>query len=167
MKESAQIAKSLVKARLNVLAPTFDFNKLDIHLHVPSGAIPKDGPSAGITILSSLASLVSRCSVNPKMAMTGEISLRGKVMPVGGIKEKIIAAHRAGVTEVILCDKNEKDLKDVPDDVKSQMKFHKVSHINEVISIALGVDLSNWKEEDLYGQNYINVSRTETLPSDT
>lgn len=167
MKESAQIAKSLVKARLNVLAPTFDFNKFDIHLHVPSGAIPKDGPSAGITILSSLASLVSRYSVNPKMAMTGEISLRGKVMPVGGIKEKIIAAHRAGVTEVILCDKNEKDLKDVPDDVKSQMKFHKVSHINEVISIALGVDLSNWKEEDLYGQNYINVPRTETLPSDT
>ncbi len=165
MKESAQIAKSLVKARLNVLAPTFDFNKFDIHLHVPSGAIPKDGPSAGITILSSLASLVSRQSVNPKMAMTGEISLRGKVMPVGGIKEKIIAAHRAGVTDVILCDKNEKDLKDVPTEVKSQMRFHKVSHINEVISIALGVDLSNWKEEDLYGQNYIHIPRTETLSS--
>jgi ATP-dependent Lon protease len=166
MKESAQIAKSLIKARLNVLAPTFDFNKFDIHLHVPSGAIPKDGPSAGITILSSLASLVSRCSVNPKMAMTGEISLRGKVMPVGGIKEKIIAAHRAGVTEVILCDKNEKDLKEVPIELKSQMKFHKVSHINEVISIALGVDLSNWKEEDLYGQNYINVPGAKALPSD-
>ncbi len=167
MKESAQIAKSLIKARLNVLAPTFDFNKFDIHLHVPSGAIPKDGPSAGITILSSLASLVSRHSVNPKMAMTGEISLRGKVMPVGGIKEKIIAAHRAGVVDVILCDKNEKDLKDVPDDVKSQMKFHKVSHINEVISIALGIDLSNWKEEDLYGQSYVNISGSKTLPSDS
>jgi ATP-dependent Lon protease len=167
MKESAQIAKSLVKARLNVLAPTFDFSKFDIHLHVPSGAIPKDGPSAGITILSSLASLVSRHSVNPKMAMTGEISLRGRVLPVGGIKEKIIAAHRAGVRDVILCDKNEKDLKDVPDDVKSQMVFHKVTHINEVISIALGIDLSNWKEEDLYGQNYINVSGTTPLPSDS
>ncbi len=167
MKESAQIAKSLVKARLNVLAPTFDFSKFDIHLHVPSGAIPKDGPSAGITILSSLASLVSRHSVNPKMAMTGEISLRGRVLPVGGIKEKIIAAHRAGVTNVILCDKNEKDLKDVPDDVKSQMVFHKVSHINEVISIALGIDLSNWKEEDLYGQNYVNVPGAIALPSDS
>ncbi len=167
MKESAQIAKSLIKARLNVLAPTFDFNKFDIHLHVPSGAIPKDGPSAGITILSSLASLVSRHSVNPKMAMTGEISLRGRVMPVGGIKEKIIAAHRAGVRDVILCDKNEKDLKDVPDDVKSQMIFHKVTHINEVISIALGIDLSNWKEEDLYGQNFVNVSRSTSLPSDS
>lgn len=167
MKESAQIAKSLVKARLNVLAPTFDFSKFDIHLHVPSGAIPKDGPSAGITILSSLASLVSRHSVNPKMAMTGEISLRGRVLPVGGIKEKIIAAHRAGVNNVILCDKNEKDLKDVPDDVKSQMVFHKVSHINEVISIALGIDLSNWKEEDLYGQNYVNVPGAIALPSDS
>lgn len=166
MKESAQIAKSLVKARLKTLAPTFDFSKFDIHLHVPSGAIPKDGPSAGITILTSLASLVSRRNVNPKMAMTGEISLRGKVLPVGGIKEKVMAAHRAGVTEVILCDKNEKDLKDVPDDIKSQMKFHTVQHINEVLSIALGVDLSNWKEEDLYGENQRRVQRPKELPSD-
>jgi len=167
MKESAQIAKSLVKARLNHLAPTFDFSKFDIHLHVPSGAIPKDGPSAGITLLTSLASLVSRRTVNPKLAMTGEISLRGKVMPVGGIKEKVMAAHRAGVTEVILCDKNEKDLKDLPSDVKSQMKFHLVNHINEVLSIALGVDLSTWKEEDLYGQGQFNLSRSQALPSDT
>lgn len=149
MKESAQIAKSLVKARLNVLAPSFDFSKFDIHLHVPSGAIPKDGPSAGITLLTSLASLVSRHPVNPKLAMTGEISLRGKVMPVGGIKEKIIAAHRAGITDVIMCDRNIKDLKDVPDEVKSQMKFHAVQHINEVLTLALGVDLSAWSEESL------------------
>ena len=166
MKESAQIAKSLIKARLSYLAPTFDFSKFDIHLHVPSGAIPKDGPSAGVTILTSLASLVSRRIVSPKLAMTGEISLRGKVLPVGGIKEKVMAAHRAGVNEVILCDKNEKDLKDLPSDVKSQVKFHLVKHINEVISIALGVDLSDWKEEDLYGQSQFGLSGTQALPGD-
>jgi ATP-dependent Lon protease len=153
MKESAQIAKSLIKARMAVLAPTFDFSKFDIHLHVPSGATPKDGPSAGITLLSSLASLVSRRAVNPKMAMTGEITLRGKVTPVGGIKEKVIAAHRAGVTEIIMCNKNEKDLKDVPPEVISEIKFHFVENINQVLSIALGVDLFNWDEESLYSQN--------------
>ena len=153
MKESAQIAKSLIKARMAILAPTFDFSKFDIHLHVPSGSTPKDGPSAGITLLSSLASLVSRRAVNPKMAMTGEITLRGKVTPVGGIKEKVIAAHRAGVTEIIMCNKNEKDLKDVPPEVTSQIKFHFVENINQVLSIALGVDLFQWDEESLYSQN--------------
>ncbi len=150
MKESAQIAKSLVKARLQTLAPTFDFSKFDIHLHVPSGGIPKDGPSAGITLLTSLASLISRRVVNPKLAMTGEISLRGKVMPVGGIKEKVIAAHRAGINEVIMSDRNEKDLKDVPEEVRSQMKIHLVQHINQVLTIALGIDLSDWSDELLY-----------------
>jgi ATP-dependent Lon protease len=150
MKESAQIAKSLVKARLQTLAPTFDFNKFDIHLHVPSGGIPKDGPSAGITLLTSLASLISRRVVNPKIAMTGEISLRGKVLPVGGIKEKIIAAHRAGIGEVIISERNEKDLKDVPEEVKSQIKIHTVQHINEVLTISLGIDLSDWSDDIVY-----------------
>lgn len=150
MKESAQIAKSLVKARLQTLAPTFDFSKFDIHLHVPSGGIPKDGPSAGITLLTSLASLISRRVVNPKLAMTGEISLRGKVLPVGGIKEKIIAAHRAGISEVIISDRNEKDLREVPEEVRSQMKIHRVQHINEVLTIALGIDLSDWSDDILY-----------------
>lgn len=150
MKESAQIAKSLVKARLQTLAPDFDFTKFDIHLHVPSGGIPKDGPSAGITLLVSLASLISRRVVNPKLAMTGEISLRGKILPVGGIKEKIIAAHRAGINEVIICERNEKDLKEVPEEVKSQMKIHTVQHINEVLTIALGIDLSDWSDDILY-----------------
>jgi ATP-dependent Lon protease len=157
----------LVKARLKVLAPTFDMNKFDIHLHVPSGAVPKDGPSAGITLLTSLASLVSRHPVSAKLAMTGEISLRGKVMPVGGIKEKIIAAHRAGVNEIIMCIKNQKDLKDVPQDVKSQIKFHFVEHINEVISIALKIDLSNWNEENLYGQSSSDLSGSKALSSET
>lgn len=153
MKESAQIAKSLIKARTAALAPTFDFSKFDIHLHVPSGAIPKDGPSAGIALLSSLASLISRHAVNPKMAMTGEITLRGKVMPVGGVKEKVIAAHRAGVTEIILSHRNESDLKDVPQEVLSQVKFHFVENINQVLSIALGVNLLSWSEDNLYSQN--------------
>lgn len=147
MRESAQIAKSLIKSRLSVLAPTLDLNKFDIHLHVPSGAIPKDGPSAGITLLTSIASLVSRVPVNPKLAMTGEISLRGKVMPVGGIKEKVIAAHRAGVREIIMCEQNKKDLRDIPEDIKSDIQFHFVKHINEVLSIALKLDLKDWTDD--------------------
>lgn len=153
MKESAQIAKSLIKARLNFMAPTFDFSKYDIHIHLPAGAIPKDGPSAGITLLTSLASLITRTPVNPRLAMTGEVSLRGKVLPVGGIKEKVIAAHRAGVNKILMSKRNEKDLKDVPDDVRSQIEFTFVEHINEVLSKALNIDLSNWNEDLVYGQN--------------
>jgi ATP-dependent Lon protease len=152
MKESAQIAKSLIKARMASLAPTFDFSRFDIHLHVPSGAIPKDGPSAGITLLSSLASLVSRRPISPKMAMTGEITLRGKVMPVGGIKEKVIAAHRAGVTEIIMCYRNEADLKEISHEIKSQIKFHFVENINQVLSIALGMNLFDWSDETLHSK---------------
>ena len=147
MKESAQIAKSLIKSRMSVLAPTLDLNRFDIHLHVPSGAIPKDGPSAGVTLLTSIASLVSRIPVNPKLAMTGEISLRGKVMPVGGIKEKVIAAHRAGVREIIMCEQNKKDLRDIPEDIKADIQFYFVTHINEVLSQALKVDLKDWTDD--------------------
>lgn len=157
MKESAQIAKSLIKARLLTMAPTLDLNKYDIHLHVPSGAIPKDGPSAGITILTSLASLVSRIAINPKLAMTGEISLRGKVLPVGGIKEKVIAAHRAGVKEIILCEKNKNDLKEVPEEIKTEIQFQFVNHINEVLSIALHIDLKDWNEDVLLNDLSKNV----------
>lgn len=147
MRESAQIAKSLVKSRMSILAPTLDLNKFDIHLHVPSGAIPKDGPSAGVTILTSIASLVSRVPVNPKMAMTGEISLRGRVFPVGGIKEKIIAAHRAGVRQIILCEQNKKDLREIPEDTKADIQFFFVNHINEVLSQALKIDLTDWTDD--------------------
>ncbi len=163
MKESAQIAKSLIKARLISLAPTFDFNRYDIHIHLPAGAIPKDGPSAGVTLLTSLASLVSRVPVSPRMAMTGEISLRGRVLPVGGIKEKVIAAHRAGVNQIIMSKRNEKDLKDVPEDVRSQIEFTFVEHINEVLSKALNLDLSNWNEDLIYGQNDSDLHRGKAL----
>jgi len=163
MKESAQIAKSLIKARLNTLAPMFNFNKFDIHLHVPSGAIPKDGPSAGVTLLTSMASLVSRRAVNPKLAMTGEISLRGKVLPVGGIKEKVMAAHRAGITEIIMCDKNKKDLVDVPEEIKEEMKFHFVQHINEVLTIALGLDLTQWSEDEIITLGHSNTNNVDEI----
>ncbi len=162
MKESAQIAKSLIKARVALLNPTFEFNRFDVHIHLPAGAIPKDGPSAGITLLTSLASLISRTPVNPRLAMTGEISLRGKVLPVGGVKEKVIAAHRSGVNKIIMSKRNEKDLKDIPEDVKSQIEFVFVEHINDVISSALNIDLTNWNEELLYGpnENHLNGGKT-------
>ncbi len=164
MKESAQIAKSLIKARVSVLNPTFDFTKYDVHIHLPAGAIPKDGPSAGITLLTSLASLISRTPVNPRLAMTGEISLRGRVLPVGGVKEKVIAAHRSGVNKIIMSKRNEKDLKDIPDDVKSQVEFVFVEHINDVISNALNIDLSNWNEDLLYGDSQQHLNGGKIMP---
>lgn len=145
MKESAQIALSLIRARGPGLVgegeavPAFETS--DVHLHVPSGAIPKDGPSAGVAILSSLASLFSGRRVSPKVAMTGEITLRGAVTPVGGIKEKVLAAHRAGIEKVILPKRNEKDLRDVPADVKGQLKFVFVDHVNQVLKEVLGLDV--------------------------
>ncbi len=165
MKESATIAKSLVMARLQALNPTFDLSRYDIHIHLPAGAIPKDGPSAGITLLTSLASLVTRTPVSSRLAMTGEISLRGKVLPVGGIKEKVIAAHRSGVNKIIMSRRNEKDLKDVPEDVKSQIEFTFVEHINEVLSAALNIDLTNWTEDLIYGQNDSHLHGAKALQS--
>lgn len=141
MKESAQIALSLLKSRLPFFAPNIDFSQLDLHVHVPAGATPKDGPSAGVTILTSLASLLSKTAVDPKLAMTGEITLRGSVMPVGGIKEKVLSAHRAGVERIILPKLNEKDLRDVPEEVRNKLQFYFVSTVNEVLEIALSVKI--------------------------
>jgi ATP-dependent Lon protease len=140
MKESAQIALSLVRSRLPYWAPSLHFDVTDVHIHVPAGAIPKDGPSAGITIFTALASLFAKRSVSPKIAMTGEISLRGAVLPVGGIKEKMIAAHRAGIRTVILSKRNEKDLREVPKEVKDDLKFIFVENVSEVLRHALGIE---------------------------
>jgi len=142
MKESAQIALSLVRSKLPTIVPGFEYDKRDLHIHVPAGAIPKDGPSAGVAILTTIASLFSGRPVNPKLAMTGEITLRGAVMPVGGVKEKVIAAHRAGIERVILSVRNQKDLRDVPDEVKEKLKFDFVENVAEVLQLALGVDVS-------------------------
>src|SRR5207237_381421 len=137
MKESAQAALSYVRSRATRLgiAPDF-FENTDIHIHVPHGAIPKDGPSAGVTIVTSLASLLTGRHVRPNVAMTGEITLRGKVEPVGGIKEKVLAAKRAGIETVILPRRNEKDLEDVPEPVRRAMRFVFVDTVEEVLEHA-------------------------------
>ena len=141
MKESAQAALSLVKAqavRLGVDPATFE--KSDIHIHVPAGAIPKDGPSAGVAMFTSLVSLLTSRNVGSDLAMTGEISLRGLVLPVGGIKEKVIAAHRAGIRKVLLPARNRKDLEDVPQSVKNEMKFVFCERVDNAIAEALGIE---------------------------
>ncbi|MCD6130895.1 MAG: hypothetical protein J7J61_02145 [Candidatus Hydrothermae bacterium] len=111
------------------------YEKYDIHIHVPEGAIPKDGPSAGIAIFTSLVSLLKEIPVNPEIAMTGEITLSGRILPVGGIKEKVIAAKRAGIKKVILPEWNEKDLRDIPDHIKKNLKFHFVNNVDQVLDI--------------------------------
>ena len=141
MKESASIALSLVRSRLGHLAGPIDFLKNDVHVHVPAGAVPKDGPSAGVTITTALASLLLARPVPPATAMTGEITLRGAVLPVGGIKEKVIAAHRAGAAVVILPKENEKDLKDVPENVRGDLEFRTVETVEQLMKEALDVEL--------------------------
>jgi ATP-dependent Lon protease len=138
MQESAQAAMSYIRSRAQSLGLQRDFQtKIDVHVHFPEGAIPKDGPSAGITMATAIASALLRIPVRQDMAMTGEITLRGRVLPVGGIKEKILAAHRAEIFEVLIPHENEKDLKDIPEQVMEQMKIHAVRHMDEVLKLAL------------------------------
>jgi ATP-dependent Lon protease len=148
MQESAQAALSYIRSRAQHLGLPKDFYRnLDIHVHVPEGAIPKDGPSAGITIATALASALAKVRVRRDIAMTGEITLRGKVLPIGGLKEKLLAAHRAGIFEAILPRANEKDLADVPENLRSVMKLHFVDQMDEVLKIALEGPLPELREE--------------------
>ena len=138
MKESAQAALSYVRSRAESLGiPTDFFEKSDIHVHIPAGGIPKDGPSGGVTIAASLASLLSGRPVRSDVAMTGEITLRGKVLPVGGIKEKVLAARRAGIKTIILPKRNERDLEDIPPEVRGELNIKFVETVDEVLKLAL------------------------------
>jgi ATP-dependent Lon protease len=138
MKESATTAMTYLKANAEYLNIDYKaFNNWDTHIHFPAGAIPKDGPSAGITILTSLASLFTQRKIKPFLAMTGEITLRGRVLPVGGIKEKILAAKRAGIREIIMCKENKKDVDDIPIQYLKGVEFRYVSSMLEVLDLAL------------------------------
>jgi ATP-dependent Lon protease len=138
MKESAEIAFSYVRSRSDELGiMTSALRKRDIHIHLPENALPKDGPSAGITLVTSLASALSGIPVRRDVAMTGEITLRGLVLEVGGLKEKLLAAKRHGMKEVLIPQENAKDLAEVPDEIKRQMKITPVERLDQVLAIAL------------------------------
>ena len=156
MKESAMLALEYLKAHSHLLnLPTEIFDNWNIHIHVPEGAIPKDGPSAGITMVTSLASALTQRKVKPNLAMTGEITLRGKVLPVGGIREKILAAKRAGIKEIILCEENRKDIEEIQPIYVQGLTFHYVKDIKEVLQLSLtnekvadAIDLSVNEEKE-------------------
>ena len=138
MQESAKAAMTYIRSRAESLGLVNDFNtKVDIHVHFPEGAIPKDGPSAGIVMVTAITSSLLRVPVRQDVAMTGEITLRGRVLPIGGLKEKILAAHRADVFTVIIPKENEKDLKDIPKRILKAMTIHAVENVDEVLKIAL------------------------------
>ena len=148
MKESATAAMTFVRSNSDALSLAEDFNeKSDIHVHVPAGAIPKDGPSAGVGMLTSIVSLLSGKPVKSKLAMTGEITLRGNVLPIGGVKEKVTAAHRSGIKTIILPDHNRKDLEDIPDHIKKDLEFHFAKEMMDVVKVAIpGLSLNAAKK---------------------
>jgi ATP-dependent Lon protease len=138
MQESIQAAMTVVRSRAQVLGlePEF-YQKLDVHLHIPEGATPKDGPSAGIGMCTALVSALTRIPVRSDVAMTGEITLRGEVLPIGGLKEKLLAAHRGGIKTVLIPDENQKDLVEIPDNIKGNLEIKPVKWIDEVLAVAL------------------------------
>jgi ATP-dependent Lon protease len=161
MKESARISLSLIKSRLALNSAMFNFKEKDLHIHVPSGAVPKDGPSAGITLLTAIASLVTGIKVNPKLAMTGEVTLRGAVLPIGGLKEKLLAAHRAGVKKVLIPKDNVEDLRDLPEEIKNELTIIPVEFIEDVFNEALGVKLP--KPELVLGENKFFLTENSSV----
>jgi len=138
MKESARIALSYLRSHgAELELPVTALKDRSVHVHFPAGAVPKDGPSAGVTLTTALASLLSGRQVRGDVAMTGEISLTGRVLPIGGVKQKLLAAHRAGITTVLIPARNEPDLDDVPQEVRDELTIHPVSDVREVLEIAL------------------------------
>ncbi len=153
MQESAQAALSFIRSQAETLGIQENFNEnYDIHIHVPEGAIPKDGPSAGITMATAMVSALTRAPVNHQVAMTGEVTLRGRVLPVGGVKEKVLTAHRAGIKTVILPLDNQKDLAEIPNNVRRRIEFIPVEHLNEVFSRALIADGKHTAEKIAEGE---------------
>jgi ATP-dependent Lon protease len=161
MQESAQAAMSYVRSRATALGLEKDFyQKLDVHLHVPEGAIPKDGPSAGITMATSLVSALIKIPVRNDLAMTGEITLRGTVLPIGGLKEKVLAAHRAGIKKILIPAENEKDIEEIPASVLKNVELELVSHVDEVLKKALVLD----DPESLFSHTPVELQPKEETP---
>ena len=149
MQESVKAAKSFVRSKsleYGIIPPLFE--KKDFHIHVPEGATPKDGPSAGIAMVSSIVSSITNIPINREIAMTGEVTITGQVLAIGGLKEKLLAAHRAGIKHVLIPNENEKDLVDIPEKVKNDIKITPVKHVDEVLKIALTKELKrvDWAE---------------------
>ncbi|MCR4264374.1 MAG: endopeptidase La, partial [Candidatus Roizmanbacteria bacterium] len=157
MKESCQAAMSYVRTRWKTLGLKDDFySNLDVHVHVPEGAVPKDGPSAGLAISTAIVSALTKIPVKKLVGMTGEVTLRGRALEIGGVKEKIIAAHRAGLKEIIMPKDNKKDLEEIPEKVKNDLTFHFVKHVDEVLKLALTKDITK-----LNGQKTHTVKQAE------
>jgi ATP-dependent Lon protease len=149
MQESIQAANTVVRSRSQMLGiPASYHEKHDVHIHVPEGATPKDGPSAGIAMCTALVSVLTQIPVRSEVAMTGEITLRGEVLPIGGLKEKLLAAHRGGITTVIIPKENERDLKEIPDNIKADLEINAVKWIDEVLDIALETMPEPLSDED-------------------
>jgi ATP-dependent Lon protease len=149
MKESAQAGISYIRSRAEVFGLDSDFHEVnDIHIHIPEGATPKDGPSAGITMATAVTSALTGIPVKHYVAMTGEITLRGRVLPIGGLKEKVLAAARVGITTIIIPFDNEKDIEDIPAEVRKKITFHPVKHMDEVLAIALASPIMKDKKNE-------------------
>jgi len=165
MQESAQAAMAYIRSRSHVFGLPKDFYRhIDIHVHVPEGAIPKDGPSAGITMATALISALTKIPVRKDVAMTGEITLRGKVLPVGGIKDKVLAAYRGGINEIILPRENQKDLEEIPAEVREFLEFHPVESMDEVLRLALDGAISPFTKAQ---GKYEEVSSEPPVGSDS
>ena len=165
MQESARAAVSYLRSRADLLGIDPEFNdNHDLHIHVPEGAIPKDGPSAGITMATALISAATGVPVRKDLAMTGEITLRGKVLPVGGVKHKLLAAYRAGITELIIPKLNEKDLDEIPPEVRERLELHLVESMDEVLSVALDGEVSPLPQRDAQFEETASEPPDQTGP---